>query len=553
MLIDLYIKNYAIIEEATLSFDEQLNVLTGETGAGKSIILGALSLILGARVERSALINHTEKCIIEAKFNLQNLKKIQALFELYDLDYEDITIIRREINTNNKSRAFINDTPVTLSVLQNITEHLVDLHGQFDTSSLKDRNFIYEVVDAMANHENLLEKYIHQFKEQRTLAAKIKTLENTLIKAAQDQDYHQFLLDELLEAQLKEGEEEEISHQLKQIEYQEDIQELQYKVQQYFQEERGGIIALLNEAYDDVERLEKIQFEKYTELAQRFKSALIEMEDIAEELIRLEEEPELDASIIEQLEEKQNTLFHLFKKHQVNSSAELIHIKEDLEIKLQNSEQATEELTSLKIKFKDSEQAALKLAQQLSQSRAKAIEKFLPKVNDMIHLIGMPNAQLNIAHQVQAEMSESGIDLLHFEWDANKSGFYQPLDKIASGGELSRIMLCIKTLTAQAMQLPTLIFDEVDTGISGEAARQVSLLLEDLSQEHQIICITHLSQVASKGKHHFYVYKAEENGKVNTHIKVLNRQERIEHIAEMISGGVITEAIISHVAEMIQQ
>lgn len=552
MLIDLYIKNYAIIDEVTLCFDPQLNVLTGETGAGKSIILGALSLILGARMERSAFINTTEKCIIEARFNLQHQNRLKALFNDLDLDYEEITIIRREINTNNKSRAFINDTPVNLTILQSITEHLVDLHGQFDTSNLKDRNFIYEVVDAMAHHEELLIHYQEQYQEQQELALKIKQLEEDLNKAAQDQDYHQFLLDELLEASLKEGEEESISQQLKQLEYQEDIFKLQSKIQQYLQEEQAGILSLLNQANEDIEQLNKIQPELYEELSSRFKSALIEIEDIADELIRLEKDEPLDPSRIEQLEEKQNILFHLFKKHQVNSSIELLKILDDLEYKIQNNRKGSEELEALQKKFKIAYQNAFELAQQLSESRIQAIKDFLPKVNEMIHLIGMPNAQLNIAHRAEKTMGIWGLDQLKFEWDANKSGVYHDLDKVASGGELSRIMLCIKTLTAQAMQLPTLIFDEVDTGISGEAARQVSILLANLSQEHQIICITHLSQVASKGKHHFYVYKAEENGKVHTHIKVLNRQERINHIAEMISGGAITEAILSHVDKMIE-
>ncbi len=551
MLIDLYIKNYAIIDEVTLQFDQRLNVLTGETGAGKSIILGALSLILGARMDSTALINKSEKCIIEARFNVKGLQKIKSLFETHDLDHEDITIIRREINTNNKSRAFINDTPVNLSTLQNVTQHLVDLHGQFDTSNIKDQDFIYEVIDALGKHETLFKNYQAVFYKRHAVKQSINQLEIEIAQAQQDLDYHQFLFNELEEAVLKEGEEEDIDSQLKLLERSEEMHQLNHSINEIFNNDEMGLLQSLRKAQDDFRKLASINNE-YESLEERLNSAYLEIEDIAEEIANPDAADQLDPESIENMQLRQSTLFHLFKKHQVNSSQELLEIQNELNDKIGLNESAEEAFNELQKEWKILDNKAQELAEELSQSRIKAIQSFEPEVNEIIHLIGMPNALLKVERTATKDLNKWGKDQLHFSWDANKSGRFHSLDKVASGGELSRIMLCIKTMTAQAMELPTLIFDEVDTGISGEAARQVSILLADLAQQHQIVCITHLSQVASKGKHHFYVYKQEEDGKVHTHIKVLSREERIEHISEMISGGNVSDAIRSHVAEQIE-
>jgi len=551
MLIDLYIKNYAIIDEVTLKFDQHLNVLTGETGAGKSIILGALSLILGARMDSTALINKSEKCIIEARFNIKELQKIKPLFQEYDLDYDDLTIIRREINTNNKSRAFINDTPVNLSTLQSITQHLVDLHGQFDTSNIKDQDFIYEVIDALGRHELLFKSYQEVYYNRQTVQQSMQKLEAEIAQAQQDLDYHQFLLDELEEIDLKEGEEEEIESQLKLLEKSEEMLQLNHSINEIFNNDDMGLLQTLRKAQEEFRRLSNINPE-YEELEHRLESAYIEIDDIANEVSKPNTIDQLDPESIEIMQARQSALFHLFKKHQVNSSQELLEIQNALNEKIGLSTSAEETFKQLQKEWKVLDEKAHNLADELSQSRRKTIQTFEPEVNKIIHLIGMPNALLKVEKSENKTLNKWGKDQLQFVWDANKSGKFHSLDKVASGGELSRIMLCIKTMTAQAMELPTLIFDEVDTGISGEAARQVSILLANLSQQHQIVCITHLSQVASKGKHHFYVYKQEEEGKVHTHIKVLSREERIEHISEMISGGEISDAIRSHVAEQIE-
>lgn len=550
MLIDLYIKNFAIIEEVKLEFDTQLNVLTGETGAGKSIILGALSLILGARMDSSLLLNKSEKCIVEARFNVYENPEIQALFEELDLDYEKQTIIRREINTQNKSRAFVNDTPVTLNILKRISELLVDLHSQFDTSNLKNQQFIYEVVDALGHHETLLNTYQKAYKNQRKLQRAIKELEENIHKNQQEGDYFQFLYEELENAQLIIDEEEELEENIKQLENVEEILQRHSYTDSLLNEEEQGALPLLKKALDEIDKLQNIN-DSYTEIYERINSCFIELEDISQELDSIgNSSSDLDPSSLQELEERRSTLFHLFKKHQVSSTEELLTIQESLQDKLQLEGNLEQKLEELQKEWKAEYAIANTKAEELSKARAKTIKTFAPKINELIHLIGMPNAELRFA-QKETDLHNLGKDHLQFLWDANKSGQFNSLDKVASGGELSRIMLCIKTFTAEALQLPTLIFDEVDTGISGEAARQVSLLLEQLSEKHQVVCITHLSQVASKGKHHFYVYKKEEDGKVKTNIKVLSKEERIEHIAEMISGGQITAEIRTHVANQL--
>lgn len=551
MLLSLYIKNYAIIDEAFLEFDGKLNVLTGETGAGKSIILGALSLILGARMDSSALINKEEKCIIEATFKVADRPLLQQLFLKNDLDFEKETIIRREINTNNKSRAFINDTPVTLAVLQSITEHLVDLHAQFDTGNLKNQEFVYEIIDAFGGNQEVLNQYQSVFKQRQDLKKKIEEIETNLLQAQQELDYHQFLFNELGEVQLKEEEEEEIEQQLKQLENREEIATLHEYTIAFLDNEEYGILTSLKKALEQIHKLAQLKEDK-NELYERLNSAYIEIEDISAEINNSQQTEDIDPQQVEQLQERQSSLFHLFKKHQVNSSKELIEIYNDLATKINQSEFLSEDLEHLKSEWDVLNIESQKLAEDLSKARKSSIKKFEPEVNGLITLIGMPNAQLKIAKEERKQLNYLGKDDMQILWDANKNGHFNALDKVASGGELSRIMLCIKSLTAKAIQLPTLIFDEVDTGISGESARQVSLLMESLSKEHQIVCITHLSQVASKGEHHFYVYKEEENGKVHTKIKVLNREERIEHIASMIGGGAVNDDIRAFVAEQIK-
>lgn len=550
MLIDLYIKNFAIIEEVKLEFDSQLNVLTGETGAGKSIILGALSLILGARIDSALLLNKSEKCIVEARFDVRKNSDIQNLFKEIDLDYEEITIIRREINTQNKSRAFVNDTPVTLQVLKRISELLVDLHSQFDTSNLKNQQFIYEVVDALGHHEILLKEYQTAYKKQRKLLQEINELEENIHKNQQESDYFQFLYEELENANLIEKEEEALEEDIKKLENVEEILQRHSFTDSLLNEEEQGAIALLKKALAEIDKLQTLN-KSYEEIYERFNSCFIELEDIAQELDRIaNNSSDLDPSSLQSLEERRSVLFHLFKKHQVSSSEELLNIQKELHEKLQLEGNLEQRLEVLKKEWKSEIALANAKASELSKARIKTIKDFAPKINELIHLIGMPNAELQLA-QKEIELHNLGKDHLQFLWDANKSGQFNSLDKVASGGELSRIMLCIKAFTAEALQLPTLIFDEVDTGISGEAARQVSLLLEELSKKHQVLCITHLSQVASKGKHHFYVYKMEIDGKVKTNIKVLSKEERIEHISEMISGGQVTEEIRSHIANQL--
>lgn len=550
MLQKLSISNYAIIDQLEVKPAAGLNIVTGETGAGKSIILGALSLILGERADTSVLINKDEKCVVEASFDVKGNEAFEAALLEEDIDYEDVCIIRREINTSGKSRAFINDTPVRLDVLNRLTTLLVDLHQQFDHLSLDDSHFQMDVLDAVAGNGASRKEYKEYYSEYKAISKKLQELQYRKAEWQKESDYKQFLLDELNEAAFAEDEIEQAEQQLKQLTHSERILQVL--------REAGYVLAegeqpLVNEIKRLLQQLESIAelMPGVKEVAGRLNSLHIELKDIAGEVEALTGNVSIDEEQMVLMQERIDLGYKLLKKHAVQSTNELLVIQQQLSKDLQASLDIEEEITATE---KKKEQVYIQLsatAGKLSAARVKYARTFSAEVNKLLHLVGMPNAVFAAEVKKKDQPGELGMDDVQFYLDANKSGKPLPVHKAASGGEMSRIMLSIKSLTAKAMHLPTLIFDEVDTGISGEAAKQVGILLQNLSRYHQVICITHQPQVAARGSHHLYVYKlAEKNKPITTRVSVLKDEERVVAIAKMIGGEEPGQAALQNAREL---
>ena len=550
MLQKLSISNYAIIDQLEVQPAAGLNIVTGETGAGKSIILGALSLILGERADTSVLINKNEKCVVEASFDVKDNEAFEAALQDEDIDYEDVCIIRREINTSGKSRAFINDTPVRLDVLNRLTTLLVDLHQQFDHLSLDDSHFQMDVLDAVAGNGALRKEYSGHYSQYKTVSKKLQELQARKAEWQRESDYKQFLLDELNEAAFAADEIEHAEQQLKQLTHAERIIQVL--------RESGYVLAegeqpLVNEIKRVLQQLESIAelMPGVKEVATRLNSLHIELKDIAEEVEALTGNVSIDEEQMQKMQERMDLGYKLLKKHAVQSTNELLAIQQQLQTDLQASLDIEEEIAATEKKKEELYTQLSGTAGKLSAARGKQAIAFSAEVNKLLKLVGMPNALFAAEVKKKEQPGELGMDDVQFYLDANKSGKPLPVHKAASGGEMSRIMLSIKSLTAKAMHLPTLIFDEVDTGISGEAAKQVGILLKNLSQYHQVICITHQPQVAARGSHHLYVYKqAEKNKPITTRVAVLNGEERVIAIAKMIGGEEPGQAALQNAREL---
>lgn len=552
MLQKLVIKNYAIIDYLAIEPDSHLNTVTGETGAGKSIILGALSLILGERADSSVLINKEEKCIVEGYFDVKDNGVFKTVLQEEDLDEEDQCIIRREINASGKSRAFVNDTPVTLNVLNKLTSLLVDLHQQFGHLALEDDHFQMDVVDAVAGNGARVERYKEQYGRYKKVSRELDACKQQQAQWQKEADYKQFLLDELLQLSFKPGEIEEAEQQLKQMGHAERIIAVLQMSRQALDE---GEQPLANELKRIAQHLQGIAdvMPTVNSLQERISSAYAELKDIAGELEMLESKVNLDAELMQQLQDRVDVGYKLLKKHAVQDTAELLTLQQKLEDDLKATQDLHDTISKLEKEQADVYKDVLSLAVDISKARKKAAPQIAGKVTELLALVGMPNAKFDIALKELQQPNATGMDEVSFLLDANKSGSSQPVYKAASGGEMSRIMLCIKSLTAKAMHMPTLIFDEVDTGISGEAARQVGILLRSLSEYHQVICITHQPQVAAKGSRHFYVYKDEDKAaRITTKVRVLQADERVLAIARMIGGEDPSDAAMQNARELVE-
>lgn len=534
MLQKLSIRNYALIDNVEMELDKGLNIITGETGAGKSIMLGALSLILGHRAETKFFFNQEKKCIIEGIFKLKG-DRLKPLFEEHDLDFHEESILRREISIDGKSRAFINDTPVTLSVMKHLGERFIDIHSQHATLELNDPGFQLTVVDGLANHETLLNDYRDNFKLFKRNQVRLSDLQKIADEARNKQDYEQFLFNELEQANLQPDEQETLEAELQTLNNAESIKRSLVTSYQLLSDDEASALPMLKEAVSQLHAVDKFN-PAYAELTERLRSALIELKDISGELATLEEYVVFNPARIEEISHRLDLLYTLQQKHRVNSVPELLAIQEELSNNLSLILSGEEEIERLQKETDQLKVALEKMADQLSANRSKSIKATESQVAQILTQAGMPNAKIKIKQTVVKELNKDGKDNIALLFSANSGQPPAPVAKVASGGELSRIMLAIKSILAKHSDLPTLIFDEIDTGISGEIALRVGQVIGQLEQNMQVVCITHLPQIAAKGNAHFFVYKNEDAARSTTGIKRLDKEGRVYVIAEMLSG-----------------
>ena len=549
MLTRLSINNYAIIDELEIDFSGKLSIITGETGAGKSIIIGALGLILGERADSSSLVNKEKKCIVEGTFSGNSKKQVTDFLKANELDAEEELVLRREIGTNGKSRAFINDTPVNLVQLQQLSSLLIDLHQQFDTLELGETDFQRQVLDALAGQLSLVEEYQLQYRQWLQLRKETEELKAQQQQFEKEADYNRFQFTELEEAAFRENELEETEAELKLLNNSEGIKAALAKTYFDLRESETPVVQQLKILLNQLNAFSSYHPDLPV-LLQRLQSAQVELQDIADDVDRISNHINYDPDRIEQLNERLSLGYKLQKKHDVSSTAELLMIQKELEEKLQAVLNIEETIQQKEKETNHLLAEAKKTAEKITTGRNKQVKTLEDKVNKLLAQVGMPNAKLKVLVQ-PADLSSSGADAIEFLFDANRSGQFQPVRKVASGGELSRLMLCIKSLVAQSIDLPTLIFDEIDTGISGEAARQVGIIMKELAAKRQVICITHQPQIAGKADAHFFVYKEIVKDKVKTNIKQLTTEERITAIAKMLSGEKPTAAAMENAREMV--
>lgn len=551
MLKRLVIKNYALIDNLDISFSDELNIMTGETGAGKSIILGALSLILGQRAESKYFFNQQQKCIIEGSF-LINEFHLDDFFKENDLDYDRETVLRREISSDGKSRAFINDTPVNLSTLKYLGEKLIDVHSQHATLEINDESFQLLVIDTIANNGDLLKKYKETYKSYRQAESKLKELISKSELSKNELDYLQFQFDELQKAALAAGEQEELEQEQDTLTHAEEIKRNLLGCIAALNENEPSAVIMLKEALLQLNSAEKYNPE-IRELSERLNSCLIEVKDILSEVGHIEQNSMINEARLEEVNTRLDLIYSLQKKHRVSTDSELIAVREDISEKLNHILFADEDIEKLKEQNTKLLKELSGLADELSKSRAQSIPKVESSVSEILKEIGMPNAILSIQNDLlpEARFDISGKDQIKFLFSANKGQAPQPMNKVASGGELSRLMLSIKSLIAMHTALPTIIFDEIDTGISGEIALKVGNIMEKLSQNMQVIAITHLPQIACKGDSHYIVYKEEKADITYSNIKKLEQEDRIMELAKMLSGNNPGESAIQNARELL--
>jgi DNA repair protein RecN (Recombination protein N) len=549
MLQNLRIQNFALIEETEVRLNQGLTVITGETGAGKSILLGALGLTLGNRADVSSLHDKTKKCIIEAQFNIKayNLK---SFFDSNELDFEEVTSIRREITPEGKSRAFINDTPTTLSVLKELGDQLIDIHSQHETLLLKETNFQFELVDAFAQTTQLFSDYKKQFSLLTKLKKQLEELTAQELQAKKELDYFQFQFNELEEAAIKVGVQQQLEEESETLENAEFIKGNLSKSSLTINGGDENIVSALALVKQQLQSVSKFG-KQFNELFERVNSVSIELKELAKDIDASEEDVVYDNVRLEEVNTQLDKLNRLLKKHGVNTEEELLVIKDEIETKLQqfsslelSIEKTNKEIVALEKQCKT-------LSKDLSDKRQKSTAGIEQNIKNMLTSLSMANAQFKIDLKPLDSLTSNGLDAISFLFTANKGAEFKELHKTASGGELSRLMLCLKALLAEHTALPTIIFDEIDTGVSGDVADKIGNILFAMGKTMQVITITHLPQMASKGSNHLFVYKSDNKDKTTSSIKQLNKEERIAEIAKMLSTGTPTETALKNAQELL--
>jgi len=549
MLTKLEIQNYILIDHLSIDLSNQLSVITGETGAGKSIIMGALGLILGDRADSTVCRDASKKCFIEGVFHLSDTKMYEPFFAENEIELHEELIIRREISAQGKSRAFINDTPVTLIVLKDLTSKLVDLHQQFDTMALGDTDFQRTVIDALASSQKELAQYQQTFTLWKEQEKKLQSLLTQKEDFEKTESYKQHLHKELAELQLQENEIENAEQELKFLENAVGIKSQLAASIQVLDNSDNPIVQQLKQMGHNLESIVKWQPD-FATLVDRLKAAQIEIADIASDLNNWQDKIDFDDKKINLLQERLSLGYNLLKKHKVQTTAELLEITAALEKDLTEVLNLNDQISELTKRVKELEKEVISHAATLTSKREKQMTPLTNNVNKLLHQVGMPNAKIKVTID-EVPYNLFGKDKVDILFDANNTQKFEPIKKVASGGELSRLMLCIKSLVAKSVDLPTMIFDEIDTGISGEPAKQVGLLLQNLGQARQVLCITHQPQIAAKGNAHLYVYKEQKGTTTHTYLKTLDTKERVQHIATMIGGDPPSKSAIDNAKELL--
>jgi DNA repair protein RecN (Recombination protein N) len=549
MLKHLSVQNYALIDKLEVELSEGLTIITGETGAGKSILLGALGLVAGNRADTQALQDKSKKCVVEAVFDIKGYS-LKAFFKAHELDHDTTTTIRREINPEGKSRAFINDTPVNLNQLKELAEHLIDVHSQHETLTLNGSTFQLAVIDSFAGQSALLDEYTTGFSKFRSLEKQLKELTEKEAQAKKDLDYFQFQFNELEDANLKGLSQSEMEQELEALNNAEDIKLNLSKAAHGLTGGEQNLLSSLNEIKAILASMAKFKPE-INELSTRLSSSYIELKDISNELESLEQDIVYDPKRIESLTQQLDAVYRLQQKHGVKTVEELVSIKDELSDKLLDFNSLEAEIEKVGKELSAMQDALMTLAKKMSAGRKKSIPLIEKEIASLLSSLSMQNAQLKVEHTVNEQLSASGLDKVSFLFSANKGSDFKELNKVASGGELSRLMLSIKSLIAQKTALPTIIFDEIDTGVSGDVADKVGSIMGTMAKGMQVITITHLPQIASKGQSHLFVYKEDKNNKTYSNIRRLNAEERVQEIAKMLSTGNPTAAAINNARELL--
>jgi DNA repair protein RecN (Recombination protein N) len=550
MLIKLFVQNYALIKELDVELENGLTIITGETGAGKSILLGALSLILGTRADSSVLLDKNEKCIVEGTFRIDEYE-LNEFFISNELDYEIVTTVRREINPAGKSRAFINDTPVTVNLLKELGDRLIDIHSQHQTLMLNDNSFQLNLIDSFSGTSKLKEKYRETYSGYRKLKKEHSSLKEKSDKNRADLDYYQFQFSQLEEAKLNQGEQSELETEQELLTHAEEIKLALSTSSNLFFAEEISILSMLREVKTNLIRI-KAFLPASESLLERTESSLIELDDLAAEIEKLSVSIEADPQRLSLVNSRLDTLYSLIQKHHVNNLPELIVKKDEIKEFITSIVSSDERLFELEAQIEKNIHLLKAVSQEISDKRMAVLPEIEARITVLLRQLGIPNAKFKILLTHLPEFTPTGVDQADFLFSANKQVEPENLAKIASGGELSRVMLSLKSLLTKNNNLPTIIFDEIDAGVSGEVADKVGQILSSMGKYMQVINITHLPQVASRGSRHFHVYKDDTDNSTFTRVKLLSHEERIMEVARLLSGSEVTETAIKNARELLK-
>lgn len=550
MIKRLLIKNYAIIEEQEIAFSDRLTIITGETGAGKSILLGALGLIMGKRADTKSLYDDTKKCIIEAYFDVSRYK-LKPFFEEKDIDYDEEVVVRRELTPSGKSRSFVNDTPVNLKVLQQLSGALIDLHQQFDTLDIHNVSFQLRMIDALADNQSLLNSYQQLFRKYQADKRNLAELIRQNDKANNEIDFLNFQLKEFNEAELIDGEQAEMEGEIARLTNAEDIKRALGGAFQRLSESEQSVIGQLEEIAVGLSNIKNFHSD-LGKIHERYEGLILELQDLAQEFEKIAESTEYDPERITLIQSRLDLIYKLLQKHQAKTVTELLEIQEALQAKLKGFGDLSSEINKLEKQIEEQQEQLTNIAIQLSKKRKGVIKSFEQKVHDLLAQLSMEHALLKVEIEELQELNSTGCDQINFLFAPNKGSKFLPIKDVASGGELARLTLCTKSLVASAIPLPTLLFDEIDTGISGDVALKMGKILQDLSNRHQVVSITHTPQIAVKADTHYFVYKKVVDDRTVTNVKLLSFDERVRAVATMLSGSPPSASAIENAKELLK-